>query len=81
MNMGEFFRFCIDFKIPQKKDKIMEIFKKISPTHREISYENFKAILQAIFIQVNKDRARNLKKKLDSINQSNIIGKAIYKDA
>lgn len=81
MNMGEFFRFCIDFKIPQKKDKIMEIFKKISPTHREISYDNFKAILQAIFIQVNKDRARNLKKKLDSINQSNIIGKAIYKDA
>lgn len=45
MNMGEFFRFCLDFKIPQKKDKILEAFKKVSPNHREISYENFKELL------------------------------------
>ena len=46
MNMGEFFRFCLDFKLPQKKEKIIEIFKKNSQNHREISYCNFKDILQ-----------------------------------
>ena len=81
MNMGEFFRFCLDFKIPQKKEKIMEIFKKASPNHREISYNNFKDILEALFIEVNKDRARNLKKRLQTINTKNIIGLAVYKDA
>ena len=46
MNMGEFYRFCLDFKIPHKKEKVIEMFKKISPNHREISYENFKDIIQ-----------------------------------
>ncbi|CDW80261.1 UNKNOWN [Stylonychia lemnae] len=81
MNMGEFYRFCLDFKIPQKKDKIIELFKKQSSNHREISYENFKDIIQSIFIEVNKERARNLKNRLDNIDKQNIIGMALFKDA
>ena len=37
--MGEFFRFCLDFGIPIKKEKIIENFKKVSPNHKEIDYE------------------------------------------
>lgn len=28
MNMGEFFRFALDFKLPLKKEKVLETFKK-----------------------------------------------------
>ena len=37
--------------------------------------------MKAIFIEVNKERARNLKKRLENINTKNIIGLAVYKDA
>ena len=39
LNMGEFFRFCFDFAIPIKKEKIIENFKKVSPNHKEIDYD------------------------------------------
>lgn len=80
MTLGEFVRFCLDFQVPIKKQKIMEIFKKVSVNHREITYDQFKEILQKLFIEVNRLKVKNLKKKLDSIDKTNVIGTAIFKD-
>lgn len=80
MNMGEFLRFILDFGIPIKKDKVVLIFKKISTHSREISYEEFKQILIKIFVEFNKQKARTLKKRLEAVNKTNIIGKALFRD-
>lgn len=38
MNMAEFMRFCLDFKIPLRKDKIVEVFKKNAGNLKELEY-------------------------------------------
>lgn len=64
MNMGEFIRFTLDFALPLKKEKVLEIFKKVSPNHRDICYEKFKDILLKVFIEINKGNVKTLKAKL-----------------
>lgn len=80
LNLGEFMRFCLDFSIPVPKEKVMDIFKRISPNHREISYDKFKEILTQIFIEINRDRVKTLKAKMETINKDNMIGMAVFKD-
>ena len=37
--MGELMRFVLDFEIPVPKQKVIEIFKKVTPIQKELSYE------------------------------------------
>lgn len=39
MNMGEYVRFCLDFAIPLNKNKLIEIFKKVSLNHKDLTYD------------------------------------------
>ncbi len=80
MNLGEFMRFCLDFQMPLPKEKIMEIFKRISPNHREITYDKFKEIIAQLFIELNREKVKTLKAKMETINKDNMIGLAVFKD-
>lgn len=41
MNMAEFMRFCLDFRIPLMKSKIVEVFKKNAGNLKELEYTKF----------------------------------------
>ena len=42
MNIGEFLKFCLDFKVPLSKHRIIDVFKRLSKNHREIGFEEFR---------------------------------------
>lgn len=41
MNLGEFMKFCKDFKIPVSSTKIKELFKKTAKLSKELDWDCF----------------------------------------
>ena len=41
MNMAEFMRFCLDFRIPVGKSKVVEVFKKNAGNIKQLEYHQF----------------------------------------
>jgi len=39
VNLGEFYSFCKDFKIPVPKSRITEVFKRASINHKPHKFE------------------------------------------
>mmetsp|Transcript_12864 Transcript_12864/g.12766 ORF Transcript_12864/g.12766 Transcript_12864/m.12766 type:complete len:192 (+) Transcript_12864:508-1083(+) len=79
--IGEFLKFCLDFKVPLRKPKLLEIFKKESETHKSIDYAKFKDVLVQIFIEVNKEKVRLLKKKIMQVpGKNNFLMKTLLQE-
>ena len=73
LDLGEFMKFCIEFKIPCKKELLMEVFKKTSSKTTQMTYEEFLVALNNISIKINEDRIDFLNNRLKKLNG---IGKA-----
>ena len=78
LDLNEFGRFCVEFKILVKPHKIAEIFKKNAKNSKELNYANFLNVLQKLSICANEEKKQYLmerikiyKMKLKEVNEKN----------
>lgn len=64
LNLGEFCKFCVEFKILLKKEKIVEIFKKSSKNTKDMNYQEFCVALEKIAIECNNEKINGLKRRI-----------------
>ncbi|CAI2372176.1 unnamed protein product [Moneuplotes crassus] len=67
MNMGEFMKFCKDFKIPVSKTRCAEIFKKTAKNSKEMFIEHFKESFPKLISMRNKEKLEGLEKRLNEV--------------
>ena len=68
MNLSEFAKFCIDFKIMVKNNKINEIFKKNIKGGTYMSFEEFTDTLGKMAVLVNEEKKQYIKERIN-LNQ------------
>ena len=68
MNLSEFAKFCIEFQIMVKNNKINEIFKKYTKSATYMSFEEFMESLSKMAVLVNEERKKYIKEKIN-VNQ------------
>jgi hypothetical protein len=64
LNLVKLVRFCIDFRVPLPKLAVTSVFKRVSTNSRDITFDQFKDTIEKLFVEVNKVRARELKKRV-----------------
>lgn len=64
VNLVKFVRFCIDFLIPVPKLQVSQIFRRVSPNNHDLSFEQFKEMIEKLFAEVNRLKGHELKKRL-----------------
>ena len=64
LDMAEFSKFCVEFKILVKPKKIAEIFKKTSTNSKELNYALFIKTLQKLSVCANEEKKEYLMKKI-----------------
>jgi hypothetical protein len=69
MNMGEFMKFCKDFKIPVSKTRCAEIFKKIAKNSKEMFIEHFNESFPKLIEMRNREELENLEKRLKEVRK------------
>lgn len=72
MNLSEFVKFCVEFRIPCRKELIVEVFKKSSTLIKELTFDQFLNSIKSLAIKVNEDRISLLNeryKKLELISK------------
>ena len=65
MNLSEFSKFCIEFKILLKTTKINEIFKKYTKNPPYMSFMEFMEILKKISILMNEEKKQYVKERMN----------------
>lgn len=72
MNLVKLVRFCIDFMVPVPKGSVASIFKRASPNNHDLTFDQFKDMIERLFVEVNKLKINVLKKrlKITTTNQS-----------
>jgi hypothetical protein len=65
MDLGEFMKFCIEFKILVKKEKLIEVFRKSASNTKQMTYEEFLIGLRNISAKVNEEKRQLLIKRLN----------------
>ena len=86
LNLSEFSKFCIEFKIFIPKEKLVEIFIKSSTKTKEMSFQEFKVALSKISVAINEDKIKQLKKRIKhfkntlNYNNKNITIENLKKD-
>ena len=77
LDLSEFSKFCVEFKILVKHNKITEIFKKNSTNSIKMTFDQFKTTLKKMSIFVNDERKQYLLEriKLYKIKLNEIIEK------
>ena len=71
MNISEFCKFCTEFKIPLKHDKLIEIYNKRAPVidKSEIDYNEFIIILEKISVIMNENKINKFNSKIEKLNK------------
>lgn len=64
LNLVKFVRFCIDFLIPVPKIQVSQIFRRVSPNNHDLTFEQFKEMVEKLFAEVNRLKGHDLKKRL-----------------
>ena len=82
MNISEFCKFCTEFKIPLKHDKLIEIYNKRTPLidTSEINFNEFIIILEKISIIMNENKINKYEKKIEKLNKK-IKGLGVSSDS
>ena len=65
MNLSEFAKFCIEFKIMVKNNKINEIFKKYTKNPTYMSFEEFKEALKRMSVLVNEEKKQYINERIN----------------
>ena len=78
LDLAEFGKFCVEFKIMVKPHKIAEIFKKTAINSKKLNYAMFVQTLQKLSISANDEKKQYLmerikiyKMKLKELNEKN----------
>ena len=71
MNVSEFCKFCTEFKIPLKHDKLIEIYNKRVPLidKSEIDYNEFIILLEKISVIMNENKMNKFNLKIEKLNK------------
>ena len=71
MNVSEFCKFCTEFKIPLKHDKLIEIYNKRVPLidKSEIDYNEFIILLEKISVIMNETKMNKFNLKIEKLNK------------
>lgn len=69
LNMGEFMRFCKDFKIPVSKTRCAEVFKKTAKNSKEMFLEHFQESFAKLIAMRNKEELEGLEKRLKEVKK------------
>lgn len=69
LNMGEFMRFCKDFKIPVSKTRCAEVFKKTAVNSKEMFIEQFNESFSKLMAMRNKEELEGLEKRLREVKK------------
>ena len=64
LNLSEFGKFCVEFKILIPKEKLIEIFKKSATMTKEMSFQEYKVALTKISLAINDEKIKQLKKRI-----------------
>ena len=64
LDLAEFGKFCVDFKILMKSQKIAEIFKKNANKSKEMNFEGFVETLKKLSISVNEEKKQYLMERI-----------------
>ena len=65
MNLSEFAKFCVEFKILVKNNKINEIFKKYTKNPPYMSFEEFTETLKKMAVLVNEEKKQYIKERIN----------------
>ena len=65
MNLSEFAKFCIEFKIMVKNNKINEIFKKYTKNPTYMSFEEFMEALKKMSVLVNEEKKQYINERIN----------------
>ncbi len=76
LDLSEFSKFCVEFKILVKMKKLVELFKKNSTKSKQMDFNEFLLILPKLAISVNEEKKQYIESreklyqmKLDEINE------------
>ena len=71
MNVSEFCKFCTEFKIPLKHDKLIEIYNKRVPLidKSEIDYNEFIILLEKISVIMHENKMNKFNLKIEKLNK------------
>ena len=61
LDLSEFSKFCVEFKILVKMKKLVELFKKNSTQSKQMDFNEFLLILPKLTISVNEEKNNILK--------------------
>ena len=66
LDLNEFSKFCIDFKIPIIRQKIVEVFKKNTSNLHNMTFKEFKNSIISLSNAAHELKKKNLKEKIKS---------------
>lgn len=73
LDLSEFGKFCVEFKIDISKETLVELFKKNSFNRKHLNYMEFKGVLRKIALAMNNTRQVNLSKKIERTKEHLIL--------
>ena len=66
LDLNEFSKFCIDFRIPIIRQKLVEIFKKSTSNFRTMTFKEFKNSLISLANASHESKKKNITEKINS---------------
>ena len=60
LNLSEFLKFCVEFKVLVKRDELIKIFQKTSHDYRNLFLEEFLIIIPKLAEAVNEEKIKNI---------------------
>ena len=66
LDLNEFSKFCIDFRIPIIRQKLVEIFKKSTSNFKTMSFKEFKNSLISLANASHESKKKNITEKINS---------------
>ena len=64
LNLSEFLKFCVEFKVLVKKEKLIEIFRKNTKDSKNMDLNGFLIAVQNLSISVNDEKINGIEKRI-----------------
>ncbi len=68
LDLSEFSKFCIEFKLTIKMNKIVELFKKNTSDSKKMNFNEFVNILEKLSIEINNEKKKILENRIKLLN-------------
>ena len=66
LDLNEFSKFCIDFRIPILRQKLVEIFKKTTSDFHHMSFKEFKNAIISLANATHESKKKYIKEKINN---------------